>query len=598
MKRYLAPLLTLMLLWLCSCATQPDTNSSQSGNIRGFAQKGQLVKGSPVTAFALQQNMVATGDSYPASISDDLGAFDVAFTAQTPYLELRAEGYFFNEITGELSPSPIYLEAIAPSRSLEININLLTTIIKPRIKRLIASGAGYDDAVAQAQEELFDCFGVEYDSLSNFVDADITGSSEMDALLLAAACIIQQGRSVGEVVSLIQATAVEFEREGLLSQATIEKLAAGRDDVDPFAVIRNLADYYADKGIEALSVPPFYKYLGERYAADFVLRSFDEVINPSFPGEAPHYEAIGVSFEVLSAGAFEVVCEDEFVSIEKRHILGDMYTVDIFIAENGGSEPRHTEVIFKDMSGRELARKAFSQDANLQVIVLQIGSGTRTSLTLADFDSVSFTKGDKVGVNGLGYDLELQSDFEAIVKVPRAESYFMSFPLGSVAKAGHIAKVAVNIPDTVDAASVIPYYAALAEYRGLEVANPAVAQLTPVVAMVGIRVRGYESISHLVIRGNGAEDYLCGRFEYVPDPENLHYFPDLDPTMTKGSGRAMTLKYKDSSDSFVALLPPVELASGFTIELYDADGEKIDTLLCNQALTLKAGSVVRLSITK
>ena len=102
---------------LISCGKDPqggdegkETKEVQC-NLKGYAQKGQFIKGSQVTAFAVGADMVATGESFPANISDDLGTFAITGKTEAPYLELRAEGYYFNEVTGEVSSSPMYLEA-------------------------------------------------------------------------------------------------------------------------------------------------------------------------------------------------------------------------------------------------------------------------------------------------------------------------------------------------------------------------------------------------------------------------------------------------------------------------------------------------------
>ena len=101
-------LLLSSLLAFVSCEEEPivepdGPSSNKYAHIEGYVQKGQLVKGSQVTAFVLDQELKATGKSYPANISDDLGAFAVDIKVEEPFLELRAEGYYFNEVTGEVT---------------------------------------------------------------------------------------------------------------------------------------------------------------------------------------------------------------------------------------------------------------------------------------------------------------------------------------------------------------------------------------------------------------------------------------------------------------------------------------------------------------
>ena len=140
MKKYF--LVALAILTLAACEKNPDAESStpKDRTLSGFAQKGQFVKGSQVTAFAVGSDLVATGESFPANISDDLGAFSIAGKTAAPFFDLRAEGYYFNEMTGATSSNPLYLEAFMKSDDSKANINLMTTAIRPRVKKLIKDG--------------------------------------------------------------------------------------------------------------------------------------------------------------------------------------------------------------------------------------------------------------------------------------------------------------------------------------------------------------------------------------------------------------------------------------------------------------------------
>ena len=107
MKRDLTIFVTVFIATCLLGCTQPinQDNMPKEISVQGFAQKGQFVKGSQVTAFALTEKGVATGSSYPANISDNLGSFSLNITTTAPLLEFRAEGYYFNEITGSISQS-------------------------------------------------------------------------------------------------------------------------------------------------------------------------------------------------------------------------------------------------------------------------------------------------------------------------------------------------------------------------------------------------------------------------------------------------------------------------------------------------------------
>lgn len=588
------------LVALSSCEEEPivepdGPGSNKYAHIEGYVQKGQLIKGSQVTAFVLDQELKATGKSYPANISDDLGAFAIDIKVEEPYLEIRAEGYYFNEVTGDISESPIYLEAMGNQQSTNLNINLFTTITKPRIKKLLAEDKGWATSTLTAQEELLTALGVD-DTTEDFTAIDITGTDKSDALLLAFACIIQQGRSISEIVTLIQNAASEFEAEGKLTEKTVNEILSHRSDVDPFDVAHNIAEYYSDKSITGKSLPAFYKYLDEKYNKDFVIAT-GPMMDVS-PETSMNYGAIESSCDILADIEFEVECADEDVTIIKKQIIGSLYNVSIAVPENTRFEERTATVVFKDKSGNELARREFKQDANIQYVELQLGSGTKSTVTVQDFLSTMFEDGDKVGVNGNEYPLEVSSPDRAIVKLPRTDSYFFSFPSGSISKADHIARVIVNIPEEVDASTPIPYYAGLESYHGMAIPNPATISLKPAVAMLGIKPNGFDNISHVVISGNNADDVLSGTFTYVPNPEDLMYYPELNPEIVKGTGKTITIRHASESGVYYAPLPPVDFSNGFTVKVYNTINQVVGTSKFTNAFSLKAGQSATLSFNK
>lgn len=592
------PFLLSALFTFSSCEEKPieepdGPGSPQYAHIEGYVQKGQLVKGSQVTAFVLDQQLKATGKSYPANISDDLGAFAIDIKVEEPFLELRAEGYYFNEVTGEVSESPIYLEAMGNQQSTNLNINLFTTITKPRIKKLLAEGKGWDTSTLTAQEELLAALGVE-DTTEDFTDIDITGTDKSDALLLAFACIIQQDRSISEIVTLIQNAASEFEAEGRLSDKSVEDILANRSNVNPFDVARNIADYYTENSVSGKDLPPFYRYLDDKYDADFVMEQGLSI--DMSPDYSMNYGPIESSCDILSDIEFDVECADENITVVKEHILGPLYNVSIAIPENIAFEERTAVVIFKDKSGTELARKEFKQDANIQYVELQIGAGTKSSITIQDGSTAMFEDGDKIGVNGTEYPLEVSSPDRAIVKLPRTNSYFFSFPAGSISKADHIARVTVDIPAEVTASTPIPYYAGLESYHGMDIPNPATIKLNPAVAMLGIKPNGFDDVAYVVVSGNNDNDVLSGTFTYVPNQDDLMYYPELNPEIIKGTGKTVTIFNATESGVFYTPLPPVELLNGFTVKVYDSSGQVIGESVVSNSFSFKAGQMVTIKL--
>ena len=113
-----------------------DQNQTVAVSITGSAQKGPFTKGSQITAFPLDETLTATGQSFPGTIIDNLGNFRINGNCSDPYLELRADGYYYSEFHGTVSDAPLYLEALVSPNSDKVNLNLLTTIINPPCKEI------------------------------------------------------------------------------------------------------------------------------------------------------------------------------------------------------------------------------------------------------------------------------------------------------------------------------------------------------------------------------------------------------------------------------------------------------------------------------
>src|SRR5664279_2594409 len=99
-----------IIAFLTSC--KKDNNSSQATiqNVIGYAQKGPFINGSSVTVYDLQSDLSPTGKSYNAQITDDKGSFELnAITLSSNYINLRADGFYFNEISGLKSAAQITL---------------------------------------------------------------------------------------------------------------------------------------------------------------------------------------------------------------------------------------------------------------------------------------------------------------------------------------------------------------------------------------------------------------------------------------------------------------------------------------------------------
>jgi hypothetical protein len=248
-----------MILIMSSCNKEGFQGDNVAVSITGSAQKGQFVKGAQLTAFGVDDKLVATGKSFPGNINDDMGNFAISGESVDSYLEARAEGYYFNELTGELS-GPLYLEAFLEPSAEKANVNILTTIIRQRLKALIKGGDKYETAVDKAQQEFLTSMGISLDLSSDFVQMDITKSSDADAFLLALSCMVQVDNSPAQITALLQTLADDME-DGALTDENKSLLWEKGKKVSASEVTDNLMQFYQSKGISNPIVPEFWKYL-------------------------------------------------------------------------------------------------------------------------------------------------------------------------------------------------------------------------------------------------------------------------------------------------------------------------------------------------
>ena len=574
----------------------PEQTKEVQCNLKGFAQKGQFVKGSQVTAFAVGADMVATGESFPANISDDLGAFSITGKTEAPYLELRAEGYYFNEVTGVVSESPMYLEAFVKSNDTAANINIMTTIIRPRVKKLIAGGSTYEKAVEQAQKELLSSKYVAdmgfTGSVSAFDALDITGQTDADGILLALACKILNQRSASQVTTLVQELASELETEGKISY--MEVVNSGLE-VQPFSVMQHMANYYAEKKLNITTIPPFHKYFGEQYQKSFLIVE-NGPIDISTPERfTPDEKNYG--FNILATEDFTVESNITDAVIEKKHIIGPAYYVTCTIPANEGADDRDYTITFKDASGKELDSREGTQGGNVQYLLIQYATSTKSDITVSDgTEGNPFEEGVEVSVNGKTCTLERLDALygELGVKVAPAESYIVSYPAGKVSGGGHIAKVKATVAADQTSGQQMYFYGALAPYEGISIGNPARVQMKMCLSVIRIRPDNEycKSVEISSADGNGV---FSGTASFVVNEEDKYYFSDLNPDLEPGADAGATIKadYNPSNGYVQFMTFPQLLNGGLKIKLVtEYGGAKTENVKVFDNFTqLRAGTL-------
>ncbi|MBQ7209402.1 MAG: hypothetical protein IJS05_00685, partial [Paludibacteraceae bacterium] len=192
MKKNLLFALALVLFVGCS-SNAPDRLTSVNKTIfTGKVQKGPFVIGSTVDIFELDRTLSQSGKMFATTISDASGSFyQRNLQLGSQFVELRASGFYFNEVSGKLSDSPLTLFAIADISSADnVNVNILTTLECSRLLTLVSEGKNFANAKRQAHEEVLALFGMTTQDVGSAETLDI----ETDAQLLVVSAIVQGRR--------------------------------------------------------------------------------------------------------------------------------------------------------------------------------------------------------------------------------------------------------------------------------------------------------------------------------------------------------------------------------------------------------------------
>ncbi len=231
--------------------------------IAGVVQKGPFVQGTSITVRELDNSFTPTGRTFSGSIDDNTGRFSVRGTLAYPYVELEANGYYFNEVAGALSIGPIRLLSVSDLRvSSTVNINPLTHLERSRLFNLVDGGLNFSAAKAQAQQEVLSAFNISGGAIANSEALDISQAGEGNAILLAISVILQANRSEAQLTELLSVLSNDLQADGLLNSATTrQSLVDGMEYVKPRrdAIRANVVARYAALGIVA-AVPDFAAY--------------------------------------------------------------------------------------------------------------------------------------------------------------------------------------------------------------------------------------------------------------------------------------------------------------------------------------------------
>ena len=252
----------------------------------------------------LNENLGQTGKAFTTSITSDDGSFNLNNIEMESNLALlTANGFYFNEVLGQLSSAQITLQALADLTNDEtVNINVLTHITKARIEKLVGGGMNFADAKRKAESEFQDFLGVTDHFSQGFEQMSIATDGDFNAMLLAFSVILQKPSNnlteiptlPAELTLLMTNLSTDFAADGAINdQALIDKLLNNISLQNQVYIRRSIQNYYSGLG-QNVEIPDFESYIAMFQAA----HQQDLVTEFIYPDEASPAPEIGSGGEV------------------------------------------------------------------------------------------------------------------------------------------------------------------------------------------------------------------------------------------------------------------------------------------------------------
>jgi hypothetical protein len=228
--------------------------------LSGYVQKGPFVSGSTVTMLELDLLLNQTGRSYSTAVIDNAGNFEQKnIELISKYAQMKADGYYFNEITGKTSVGQISLSALVDISALNsVNINVLTHLERARVEYLVKEAKkSFEEAKRQAQKEVLAIFNIDMATSTTSESLDLTNN----AILLAISCILQGPLTAGELTDLMANISLDIRADGTLDNQVLgSRLVDNALTLSLPDVRKNIADKYEDMN-NAITLPDFERYL-------------------------------------------------------------------------------------------------------------------------------------------------------------------------------------------------------------------------------------------------------------------------------------------------------------------------------------------------
>ncbi len=283
--------LFLVLFLIVGCSKDDSMPNEGNGNdnnpvditlTKSLVQKGPFVQGSTISLQELNDDLTLSGNVYNTETIDDFGSFDVNAVLQNDKVDIAATGFYFNEVTGQLTNAPLTLRTFVEfSNEEKVNLNILTTISRQRIKHLMSTeNLSFKAAKEQAEKETLNAFNIPeslYSGLTGFEDMDISQNGDSNGILLAISAITQGDNSVAELGEFIAKLSEDLKEDGVLTSGLLKnEIIENSKSLDFERIKQNLAQRFTELEVP-FSIPEFRDFVDSD--GDGIINLTDVVLN-------------------------------------------------------------------------------------------------------------------------------------------------------------------------------------------------------------------------------------------------------------------------------------------------------------------------------
>jgi len=403
---------------LCSCSDDDETGGDFTPtvfNVMGKVEKGPMIRGSHVNMRTLDEYMTPTGSFYSATIDNNMGDFNYgALKINSPYAQLTADGYFFNEVDGELSEGTIKLDAIVDLKdNSTINVNVLTHLKSKRIHHLVTTqGMTFKEANAQAQKELLTQFGLQQYASKDASQFSLTSGDDASGALIAISSLVLTDKSDAEIVEYLSILSNEFGTEGAFSQETKKKIQSGKNYLNARLdrISENIKSRYKELGLEVKvkDLAYYFDWDNDGIAGNEIDGSESVALSESelnVPAEGGEYTITVKSDKTYYLNPPSFDTDGDFQELPQDHITEEHYFGELY--ESGVNIPtpsiKYNKTIADNVITVKIEPAQFKKDLSTTFTVYNARGRAAATVTIKQSgDKDYFVKHDPVRLGETG----------------------------------------------------------------------------------------------------------------------------------------------------------------------------------------------------